>query len=277
MSNLETMLREVSAEKPRRKPQEVIGYTLLFLGIVAIVLSFIWTSFLLAFIGLGLTFWSVLLAFLKTTKYVKADVFEMTPISSLKSVDQIIQHFNCKGRGVYLPKRYLKESKGGIVFVPLKDEMVIPPVEEVAEEKVLLENPRGICLTPSGLSLVNLFERKLRTDFSKVDVDYLVAKLPKLFIEDLEIAEDFEMNYVKDMVHVRITGSIYENMCREVRNLLNVCRCIGCPLCSSIACSLAKSTGKPIVIEKSSLSKKGKVIQAYYRIIENEAVVSSAS
>ncbi len=277
MSKLDTMLKEVKAEKPRRKPPEVIGYTLLIVGIVAIVFSFVFTSFLLAFIGLGLTFWSVLLAFLKTTKYVKADVFEITPVSSLKGIDQVIQHFNCKGKGIYLPERYVKESKSGIVFVPLKDEIVIPPVEEVAKEKVLLENPRGICLTPSGLDLVSLFERKLKTDFGKVDIDYLAAKLPKLLIEDLEIAEDFEMNYVKDIVHVRITGSIYENMCREVRNLLNVCKCIGCPLCSSIACSLAKATGKPIVIEKSSLSRDGKVIQAYYRIIENEAVVSSAS
>lgn len=262
------MSKKARAIKHRLKPPEVIAYLLLSMGSIAIVLSFIFTSFILAFTGLGLTFWSVLLVFLKTTRYVKADIFETTPISSLRSIDQVIAHFNCEGKGIYLPQRYLKEFKGGKVFIPLKKEIFIPSVEEVAKEKVFLENPHGICLTPSGLSLLNLFERKLGTDFSSVDVDYLVSNLPKLFIEDLEIAEDFEINPVRDMIHVRITGSIYNNMCREVRKLSNVCKSFGCPLCSSIACALAKATGKPIVIEKNDLSKDGKVIQAYYRIIE---------
>ncbi len=262
------MTKEVKPTKPRRKPPEIIGYILLFLGVTAIISAFIFTSFILAFVGLGLTFWSVLVVFLKTTRYVKADIFETTPVSSLRTIDQVIAHFNCKGKGIYLPQRYLKEFKGGKVFIPLKKKIAVPPVEEVAKEKVLLKNPDGICLTPSGLSLVNLYEDKLGTDFTRVDLYYLVSNLPKLFIEDLEIAEDFEMNPVRDIVHVRITGSIYNNMCREIEKLTNVCRSFGCPLCSSIGCALAKATGKPVVIEKSSLSKDGKVVQAYYRIIE---------
>lgn len=276
---MEAMLEKTKSAKHRArlKPPEVIGYLLLLLGSIAIVFSFVFTSFVLAFAGLGLTFWSVLMVFLRTTRYVRADLFETTPISSLRNIDRVISYFQCKGKGVYLPQRFLGEFKGGKVFIPLNEEIAIPQVEEVAGEKVLLENPSGICLTPSGLDLVNLFERKLRTDFSGVNVDYLVRNLPKLFIEDLEMAKDFEMNVVRDIIHVRITGSIYNNMCWQVRKLPNACRSFGCPLCSSIACALAKATGKPIVIEKSDLSKDSTIIQVYYRIIEDEATGFSAS
>lgn len=271
------MLKKTETAKRRLKLPEVVTYLLLSMGSIAIVLSFIFTSFILAFAGLGLTFWSVLLVFLKTTRYVKAELFEATPISSLRSIDQVITHFNCQGKGIYLPQRSLKEFKGEKVFIPFKKELAIPSVEDVAEEGVLLENPHGICLTPPGLSLLNLFEKKLDKDFSKVDVEYLVGNLPKLFIEDLEIAEDFEMNPVRDMIHVRITGSVYNTVCREVEELSKVCKSFGCPLCSSIACALAKVTGKPIVIENSGLSKDGRVIQVFYRIIENEGNGFSAT
>lgn len=271
------MLKKTRSTKRRLKLPEVIVYLLLSMGSIAIVLSYIFTSFILAFAGLGLTFWSVILVFLKTTRYVKADLFEATPVSSLKSIDQVIAHFNCEGKGIYLPQRYLGDFKGGKVFIPFEKELVLPSVEEVAKGEVYLENPHGLCLTPSGLGLVNLFEKKLETDFSRVDVNYLVGNLPKLFIEDLEIAEDFEMNPVGNMIHVRITGSVYNNMCVGVGELSSSCKSFGCPLCSSLACALAKATGKPIVIEKSGLSEDGRVIQVYYRIIENGVNGFSAS
>ncbi len=260
---------EIEPTKRRRKPHEIIAYLLLTMGGIAIVFSFVFTSFLLAFIGLGLTFWSALIVFLRTTRYVKANLFETTPISSLRSIDQVISHFQCKGRGIYMPKTYFKELKEEKIFIPAKDEIVIPPAEEVAKEKFLVKDPRGICLTPSGLSLANLFESELGTDFSRVSVDYLARNLPKLFIEDLEMARDFEMNVVGDVIHVRITDSIYNSMCRELRKLSNVSRSLSCPLCSSIACAIAKSTSRPVVIEKSDFSKDGKIIQAFYRIIRD--------
>ena len=118
------------------------------------------------------------------------------------------------------------------------------------------------------MGLVNLFENELGTNFAKVDLKYLQNNLPKLFIEGLEIAEDFEMNVQSKIVHVRITGSIYNDSCREVRKLPNVCNSIGCPLCSSVACALTRATGKPVIIEKNQPSKDGKTIEAYYKILE---------
>lgn len=254
--------------KHKRKPSGVAGYLLLLYGAMAIASSIFYTSSILAFIGLGLAFWGVLFLFIRPVRYVKSSLLDSTSFSSLVTVDRLIADLDCKGKGIYLPPRYLKGLKEGTVFISSKEDITVPTMEEVAKEKVFLKNPTGLCLTPSGLGLTNLFETELETDFAKVDLNYLQDNLPKLFIEGLEIAKDFEMNVHDNMIHVKITESVYKDFCNEVRKKLsNVCSTFGCPLCSSIACALTRSTGKPIIIERIEPSTHGEVVEAYYRIL----------
>ena len=253
----------------RRKPSGIAGYGLLILGAVSLSSSIIYSSIIPAFIGLGLAFWGALLLYIKPTRYVKADLLDSTAISTLTAIDRVTTELNYEGKGIYLPPRYLKEIKGGTVFIPSNKEITIPPVEEVTEEKVFLKNPNGICLTPAGLGLTNLYEDELGTDFARVDFNYLQNNMPKLFIENLEIAENLELSMEGSTIHVKIVGSIYADFCRELRKTTpNICSSFGCPLCSSIALALARTTGKPITIEKTEQSEDGKTIETHCQIIE---------
>jgi len=254
--------------KSRGKPPEILGLLFIPYGAIAFILSVLFNSLILSYIGLGLTLWGALLLLIKQTKYVKNKLLDSTAMSSLTTIDQVIEALNYKGKGLYLPPRYLKAFKGGTIFIPYKKDLVIPPIEEVAQEKVFLRNPKGVCLTPPGLSLANLYEDELGTDFATVNLEYLQSNLPKLFVKGLEIAEDLEMNINKNAIHVKIVNSTYKGFCKEARKLSNVCSSIGCPLCSSIACALTRVTGKPIIIEKASLSTDDYTIEASYRIIE---------
>jgi len=262
----------------KRKPSGLTGSVLLLLGIIALTSSVIYASSILAFIGLGLAFWGALLRFARPVRYVKSSLLDSTAVSALTTIDRVIADLNYKGNGIYLPPRYLKDLKEGTVFIPYEKEIITPTMEEVAQEKVFLKNPNGICLTPPGLGLANLFESELGTSFSKVDLDYLQDKLPKLFIEGLEIAEDFEMNTHGDTIHVRITESIYKDLCNEVRKLSsNVCSSLGCALCSSIACALTRATGKPVIIENTQISEDGRIIEVKYRTLGTEPSIDLAS
>jgi len=251
-----------------REPSKVIGYTLLLFGTLSLLLSIFYEHSILAFIGLGLTFWGALLLFIKPTKYVKANLLDSTTISSLRTIDQIITDLNYKGKAIYLPPKHLKSLKSGTVFIPSEKELVIPPTEEMAEGKAFVKNPKGICLTPPGLGLANLYENKLGKDFAKADLNYLQNNLPKLFIEDLEIAEDLEVNIKDNMIQIKITESIYKNLCKQTRKLSNICNSIGCPLCSSIAIALTRATRKSVIIEKTEVPEGGKTIEANFRLME---------
>jgi len=273
----EISLAEAELEKLRRTvwsyrclPTRLAGYLVTFIGAAILVCSMVFSSSVWAIVGLVLTFWGILFFFLKPTTLVKADLLDSAPLSLLENVHRLISEFGLKGKGVYLPPRYLKELRSGLVFISAKDEIHVPTMDEVAEaeDRIFLKNPSGVCLVPSGVALANLFERELGTSFAEVDLEYLERNLPKVFIEALEIAEDFDLSLESGRVHVRIVGSIYKDLCYETRKLSRVCEIFGCPLCSSIACGLARASGKPVVMERSELSRVGKVMDVYYRVLE---------
>jgi hypothetical protein len=256
--------------KQGRKPSGRIAFILFAFGAASVISSVFYVSSSLAFIGLTLIFWGALLLFMKPVRYVKTSLLDSTAISSLTTIDRVISESNYKGKAVHLPPLpyFLKGYKGGIVYISSKKGVILPPVHEVSGKKVFVKNPQGICIVPPGLSLVNLYEKELGKEFTKVDLGYLKNNLPKLFTENLEIAKDLEINKENSLIHVKITGSVYKDFCTEVRKLSNVCSSFGCPLCSSIACALSRVLGKPITIEKTELSPDGDVIEAYYRVIE---------
>ena len=85
--------------------------------------------------------------------------------------------------------------------------------------------------------------------------------------EDLEIAKNLEISVKNDVVRMKMEGNLYANLCRELRKLKRVLDSIGCPLGSSIAIAIVRSTGKPVVIEKEKISEDGETIETVYRII----------
>jgi len=261
-------LRKRDVIKPRLRKQRlgpsIIASSLLAIGAVALISSIVFFSSILAFIGLGLTFWGALFLFIRPEPYVKAKLLDSTVVSSLIAIDKILSEETFQGKGLYLAPKHGE----GLVFIPAKDEVVIPSIDEIAAGKVLLENPQGVCLLSPGYGLMKLFEKELDVDFSKVDLDYLQKNLPKLLVGDLEVVEEFSMNVDREFVEVRMVGSIYKDSCREVKKLTDICLRIGCPICSAIGQMLAKVTGNPVVFEGDKLSSDGREMQARYRMIK---------
>lgn len=252
-----------------RRPSTIFSCVMLLLGGILLSLSILYSSLIPAFIGLGLTFWGALLIYIRPVGFVKSTLLDSSTVPLLLIIDRIISDLNLQGKGVYLPPRSLREIKGGTLFIPSRNEIILPPIEETAEGRVFLRNPNGICLSPPGLGLTNLYEEELGRDFVGADMAYLQNNLPALFIEGLELAEDLEINVEGEIIHVKIAGSAYADICREIRNTApKICTFIGCPLCSSIALTLTRTMGKPILIEKVERSEDGKTIKAYYRVIE---------
>jgi len=254
----------------RRLPTRLAGYVVTFVGASVLVGSTVFSSTDWAIVGLALTFWGVFFFFLKPTSLVKASLLDSASPSLLENVGRLVSEFGLKGKGVYLPPRYLEDLSSGLVYISTKDKAYVPTMREVeeAEDKVFLKNPDGVCLVPSGVGLVNLFERELGTSFAKVDLEFLERNLPKVFVEALEIAEDFELRVEDGGVHARIEGSIYSDVCDEVRRVSRVCESFACPLCSSVACALARASGKPVVLDGNEVSEDGKVMDVYYRVLE---------
>ena len=256
--------------KTRRRPPDMIGYAVLFTGAVALLISIIYSSTILALIGLGLSFWGILFLYAKPVQYMKAGLIDSTAIASLTTIDRVLGDLNYEGKGIYLPPKHLKDFKSGTVFLPAKKGTQTPTAEQLSKENVFIKDPEGLCLVPSGLGLTNLYETELGTDFAKVDLAYLQRNLPKLLIEGLEIVEDFEMTTKDNQVYVKITGSSYAEFCNKLREFSKICETFGCPLCSSIACALTRTTGKPIMVQRTAHSPDGKALRILFKILTEQ-------
>jgi len=268
--NLRLELRNV-----RRVPAGKIGMAFMVPGALSLIFSVLNNSQVLAFIGLGLTFWGALFFFARPLRYVESRLLDSAATSSYSTIDRIVRDLKYKGKSfhippypkeVYLPE-YLKGLKDMIVFISAESDSGMPSIEEMAQSRFLLENPRGICVAPPGLGLLTQFEKELRKDITKLQLNDLCESLPQLILENFQLAKEIEMKTEKNQVYLKILDSIYKNLYSIEENLKSV-HFLGCPLVSAIACAVAKTTGKIVTIDRDMISPDGQTIEVWCRFIE---------
>jgi len=261
--------------KSKQIPSSKIGVGFLVSGALVLTASYVTSSTVLAFIGLGLTFWGGLFLFARPVKFVKSTILDSTAISSYTTIDRITDDLGYKGKPVYVPPypkeaylpEYLKGLKEMTVYIPAEDTLTMPTIEEMAKKQFLLKNPKGICIAPPGYGLINLFEKELKAEFTQVDLERLYGSLPPIIVNNLELAKEFEINSENDLIHVKIVDSAYKELYSSEKGFRSI-HSIGSPLISAIACALAKTTAKLVTIVKDTVSPDLKTIEVWYQTIE---------
>ena len=269
--------------------------TMLLLGTISLIASIGYNSSVLAFIGLGLVFWGAVLLYIRPEEYTKKVLLEAVLSPSLTTLYQMIRELGYKGDTTYLPPKYFANPETTKVYISKYKRRRLPTPEQTQlyENQPLARTTLGILLTPPGTQLSKLLEKSLGTGFIKTDLKNLQQNLPKLFIENLEIAENLELQAENDMtqrkedypasstrmkrararmkrttVHAKITKPIYGNAFKEAEEPSQTTSSIGCPVCSAIAIAITKATGKPVRITDTRSSEDGNTIEASYEIIE---------
>jgi hypothetical protein len=246
---------------------KIVPYTLLGFGLVSLLISALSVSYELAFIGLGLTFWGALLLYLTPIKHVRLELLTATASSSLINIERTLQNTKISGRGIYLPPKRLKDYESSLIFIPAKPDEPLPKPEETSQGKPFSENPHGLFLTPPGLALSKLFEKKLETSFTETDLNHIQRTLPKL-LDELGITKNMDIQTEGNTVTVEMSNHIFRDLCEETKKLQKTHETVGCPLSSAIACALAKASGKPVTVEKEMQNLDGST-RIQYRLLED--------
>lgn len=262
---------------------------MLLLGAISLVASIVYTSSTLAFIGLGLVFWGAVLFYIRPEEYTRKTLLEATLSPLLITLNQMIQEHGYKGDATYLPPKYFTNPETTKVYISKIRNASLPTTEQTQlyENQPICRAAQGLLITPAGIQLSNLLEESLGTSFIRTDLKNLQQNLPKLFIEDLEIAENLEIEMQNDpaekrgddqasvtqkknmTIHARITKPIYGNIFKEAENSPQSSAPIDCPIRSAIAVALTKTTGKPVRIVENKSSEDGNIMEATYEIIED--------
>ncbi len=252
-----------------------IGATFLFSGALVLIASYLITSSVLAFIGLGLTFWGGLFLFARPARFVKSIILDSTAISCYATIDRITEDLDYNGKPIYVPPYpkeaylpdYLRGLKEMIVYVPSQDVVAIPAIEEMAKRQFLVKSPEGICIPAPGYGLVSLIEKGMKRELSQVDTDQLFNSLPAIVTRDLELAREFEMNKENGFVHIKALDSVYQGLYSAELDFKSI-HSIGCPLTSAVACALAKTTTKLVTIVNDTVSPDLRSIEVWFKTLE---------
>ena len=270
---------EKSTTKTRIRFIITICWALIGIGAISLVISIISVSQILAFIGLSLIFWGGILLYIKPEGYTKQVLLDTTMPSTFETLDQIINELGYRGKTIYLPPKYLKDPATYKAFLSKRQEQKPPEPKLILKQEgqLFIKNPEGILFTPPGAQLAKLFEKRLGINFSLVNLNYIKRNLPKLFIDDLELAENLEIEIkpIKSLfgtketygtINVRITNSLFKNIIKENPKLSQISHTIGTPISSAIACALTKALGRPVIIDDIQSYADGNITTVSYKI-----------
>ena len=251
--------------------------SILFLtsGVFSLVASIYTGSTTLSLVGLGLVFWGALFLLISPRKRVDARLVYDSVLVLYSNVDRIINQFNYKGKGYYIPpypkEIYLPEHFSGLkdtlVFISAKAKFDFPSIEELAKSNFLLKNQKGILVNPPGLGFLSCIEKNLRIDYDKTTLSELAETLPRTILTNLDIAEDIEITIKNNQIKLLITKSLYENL-YNIQNKSRSLELLGCPIASVVACVLVKATGIPVTIQTYKKSPDGLTTQVEFNIEE---------
>jgi hypothetical protein len=240
-----------STRKVKIVPAKLLDTTLTAIGTIALAFSIVYSSSILALIGLGLLFWGVIFTYISNDAYVKKIILDTTALSEQDMLNRLLKKLEYNGNPIYLPPEYLGYNDIYKVYIP-KNEMTTIPKQEAfsglrSESLVdVIENPPGVLITPPGAELARLIERTLKRNFNDANLQYLQEKLPELLMEDLEITQYFNMEIENARIFIKIEGSVYKRSNKE-GDQTGVPSLFGTPLGSAIACILSKVSGKPVM------------------------------
>jgi hypothetical protein len=221
----------------------------------------------LAIVGVAFFFWGAILLYVTPSKHVPLTLFNASAEAAAANIERLILELNLAERGVYLPPKNLRNIESSLVFIPETPKTPLPTPEET-NEKLLTNEKTGAFVTPPGSALSRLLEEELGLSFTKTDLTQIQNKLPKLLVEDMELAENAEIQIQGNTVILEITGSILDEICRQTDSQPKTHKQVGCLLSSAIACALAKATGKPVTIQNENRNQETKTTQIEYQILE---------
>jgi len=257
-----------------RRSTTRVSIAFLVPGILALIFSITMQSQVLAFIGLGLTFWGALFYLVRPITYVRGSLLSTTATTLYQTIDRIIRDLNCNGKPVYVPPypekaylpQHLKGLKETVTFIPAEAKSTAPPIEEMATSKFITRNPKGVILIAPGSSYLGQFERLFRMDITKMNLDDLVSSLPQVILENFQLAKEIEIKTQNNQIHIKITDSIYRSLYEE--ETLKSVRLLGDPLLSALICIIAKATGKQATIQTLDTSTNAETVEATVELKE---------
>ncbi len=221
---------------------------------------------LYAFLGLGLILFGSLFLFITPENLISTSVFNSALSPAINDLTTIIHSLGLDDSLVHVPSGVLGSPHDVILTVRFDrhGQRGNPEVDPNSNRPVW-KKTSGV-LIPVGLDLMKNYERILGRDFLALDFEQLSRFLSKSIVSELQLSSGFRLK----------TESPHVIEASWRKPLINHTCCTNegdpipelCSPCSSIACALAKSTGKSVRIRESKSSEGSRTITTTFLVLE---------
>jgi hypothetical protein len=261
-------------EKTAKKPKLdsfLLAIVLLVAGIALFVVSVFSGSLIVCIFGLGLIFWGALFLLIPPPKHVDPSFLVTSALPDYMTIDRMLTYLVPKNeaynippcpRGVCLPE-HLEGLKEMVTFIPAEQTSGMAEIEDIARSYFLIERPKGFLVTSPGIGLLDKIEQKRGIDFSQVPLCELDETLPYL-LGGLFLSQEIKLTVGESEIVLQIDDSLYSGLYSEKYNLKSI-SLLGCPMVNAAGCAIAKSLGKPTMIQE--IKTKGKTTVATFRVV----------
>jgi hypothetical protein len=181
---------------------------------------------------------------------VDKDVYEYSVLSTLEFFNIFLKNASLKGNGIYIPP-YANLPKGG-TFIPLLENFELN-LAQFDEKYIIIKRGResGLVITPpTGYHLSIKFSEYIDIKKSS-DIPSLISSISGV-MNIMELVGNIECIEEDDIITLNLENVHFDG-CRKCN--INVCKKMGCPICSSILFSLSTYLNSPIIVE--NIEKKG--------------------
>lgn len=263
-----------SVGKKKRTPARLFDSILIAIGTAILSFSIIYSSSILALIGLGLLFWGVTFTYITSSDYVKKVLFDTIVTAQQETLNRIVQKLEYRGDTIYLPPQFFNTTNIYKAYISKNKLGKTPTAELLPNQKPdfiidYIDKPSAVLITPPGVELTQLFEKTLKKDFVTTSLQDLQSYLPELLIDELEVTSYFDMQIEENIVRVQIDDS-YFRFPRAETELSSLYFFFESPLICAIAFVFAKASGTPVTVERSKTEAKGNVVNITYHVLKNK-------
>jgi len=237
--------------KLKYRGTRAIAIILTSTGGASLLISYLYSSLILTFIGLGLTLWGAVIFYVLPSRHVPEETIGAIALYMIKTIDNLLTSLGCKGRTIFHYSKHLNGLTQGYLFIPYDNIYGIPQDQD--QEKLFHDTSKGVSIIAPSQGLVELFEKELNVNLASVDLAYVQENLPKLLIEDLRLIDDLSIENTNGTMHVKIIGRSCAHICDSINKQTQLGNYLGCPLCGALALVISKVTGKPVAIKESNV------------------------
>lgn len=250
----ENLHLEKNLRKLKYRGTRAIGTVLISAGGATLIISYLSSSLVLAYIGLGLTLWGAIVFYVVPWRSTPEEITQVITPWLIRTLDVLLVSIGYRGRAIFHYKKDEERQAQGYMFIPYEDAYELPSDEELQKRYVFYDTPKGISIIAPSQGLVELFERELNVDFATVDLAFVRENLPRLLNKDLRYVDNFSIGSADNAMQVKITGRSCAYICDFVNKQTHLGNHLGCPLCAALALVYSKVTGKPVVIKESKVT-----------------------